>query len=106
VDRPFLLGRYRQVLADIGALLDLIDGERDRHHLVPGDRFLDDLGDQQHAAAGQPAAGVGHQIADRPVGIVEIEILDGPQLAVGGADGIAAKVVVFVKHDVLLLKPS
>ena len=38
----------------------------------------------QHLATAQPSAGVGDQIANGPIFIVEVEVSDVPNLAVGG----------------------
>jgi hypothetical protein len=43
------------------------------------------LSGNQHPTSGEPAAGVGHQIAHGPILIIEIEVLDVPDLAVGRA---------------------
>lgn len=40
----------------------------------------------KHRAAGQPGAGVDDEVADNPVIVLEVEVFDVPDLAVGGIE--------------------
>jgi hypothetical protein len=71
---------------DVGALLDLLFGQR--HIQTPGWPVRVDYGDwrDQHSPTAKPTAGVYREVADAPCLIVEIELVYSSKLTVGRSD--------------------
>jgi hypothetical protein len=75
------LDRLRQV--DVGAVRDLGLGQVDRQGAADEVRRVGGLRRQQHLAAGQPGPGIDHEVAHQPARVVEVEILDRADRAIG-----------------------
>jgi hypothetical protein len=71
--------------------------------VAPGERALAVDGDRRHEVPrpGNPAPRVDHQVAHVPVLVVEVEVVDRPDLAVLGVDRVALQVLDLVEHVVI-----
>ena len=81
----FVLARHRLVLVNRGTVFNLFSRQVDEEHFPFGIKMTQGLSGNQHPTSREPAPGVGHQIAHGPILIIEIEVLDVPDLAVGRA---------------------
>src|ERR1700730_7753874 len=94
-DRLLLLPVHRLVAPDWRAALHLLLGEIDQD-LVPGLAHRK-RGDQD-LTAGQPGAGVDHEIANGPAEVVEVEIGHTSEIAVDGGDREALESAGWLEH--------
>jgi hypothetical protein len=94
----FMLARHRTMGVDARAGRDLAPGQRDVQRLAAAHGLAHRIGRDQHLAAGQPGAGVDHQVADRPGLVVEIGLQDMADLAVGGGDVRSGQLADAVQH--------
>ena len=67
-----------------GLLFDLLSSEVNEEHLSFRIKVTECMRRDEHQATGEPSTGVGDQIAHGPIFIVEVEVSDVPNLAVGG----------------------
>ncbi len=96
------LSRYRLVAVQRRTVLNLLLRQT-RHDvllfLVHGDQCI--RGDQ-HLPAGQSVPGVGNQIANRPVLVVEVEFLDRPDVPVAATQSVAFRGLAMLSIIVIL----
>ena len=74
----------RILLIDGRALFDLLPGEINEKHFSIRIKMAKRMWRYQDLAIGKPSARVSYQIAYGPILIVEVEVSDVPNLAVGG----------------------
>src|ERR1700730_1421736 len=94
-DRLLLLPVHRLVALHRRAPLHLLLGEIDQD-LVAGLAHRE--GGDQHLTAGQPGAGVDHEIANGPAEVVEEEIGHASEVAVDGGDREALESAGWLEH--------
>ena len=80
----FVLARHGLVLIDGRALFDLLPGEINEKHLSLRIKMAKRMRRNQHQATAEPSTSVSDHIAHGPIFIVEVEVSDVPNLAVGG----------------------
>ena len=67
------------------AVFNLFPGQINEKHFPIRIKVTQGLNGDQHPTSREPSTGVGHQVAHRPTFIIEIEVLDVPDLAIGRA---------------------
>jgi hypothetical protein len=93
-----VLARHGLVGVHIGAVLDLLAGQRHVHALMAAQWLAHGIGRNQHLAAGQPGAGVDHQVADGPGAVIEEGPLHVADFAVVGNEGGTVEMADAVQH--------
>ena len=68
---------------DRRAVLDLLPRQADLQHFLALVKKAEGIRGEQHLSARQPRARIGHQVAERPCFVIEIEVLDLADVAIG-----------------------
>jgi hypothetical protein len=89
VEVDLLLPGNRPVKVDIGTVADLIGGERHIYAPVVSRNAGKGQRREQNPPPGEPASGVDDEVANPPLGIVEVEVLHVAEFAVDALEAVA-----------------
>src|ERR1044071_5157114 len=95
----FVLARHGLVLINGRTLFDLLLVQVNEKHLSLRIKTTQRVRRNQHLAVGQPSTGVGDQIANGPGFVVEVEVSDVPNLAIGGPQFFSVTLLNAVQHQ-------
>jgi hypothetical protein len=79
----FVPAGYGLVLIDGGTLFNLLPRKVDEKHLSIRVKVAECMWRDQYLSTREPSARIGDQIANNPIFVVEVEVSDVPNLAVG-----------------------